>query len=417
MPTSCSTVVCLFGLFRKGTFGIMIWFLRFLFWTLPILLWDGIRLVGLVICLFPGFVRFAWYYSVKANRKSVRFGNGSCRQTLDVYSLDTPTQHGHSDSNDNQDLENGTAAHSPAYATRTSLIDAPVVLFFTGGAWLIGYKMWGALLARALNAAGIVVVIPDYRNYPWASVPAMVSDVEQALSWTLENIADYGGDPENIVVVGQSAGGHLVCTALLQRAMEIISEHSLSNSVPEELITTSDAEGRMETWSPTDFKGFISLSSPYNLQAMGRTFTKHGLDENLVDTIFGGERENFDPYHIVQECQRNEIKLTGRLPPIQICHGSFDNTVPHEGSEEFCRELKKVTDDQVTFTSYEGWSHTDAILEGPLDADHRFHCDLFHDVQEWTDSFNLTWPEQDSRIKYRLCPHLLVQAGRFCNPF
>jgi prenylcysteine alpha-carboxyl methylesterase len=389
----------------------MICVLRLLFWTLPILLWDGIRLVGLVICLFPGFVRMFWYYSVKANRKSVRFGKGSCRHTLDVYT----TANGNSDSDDNQAVDNnGTATHSPA--STTSLMAAPVVLFFTGGAWLIGYKMWGALLARALNASGIVVVVPDYRNYPWASVPDMVSDVEQALSWTLDNIADYGGDPEKIVVVGQSAGGHLVCTALLRRAMDIISEHSLSSIVPEEP-TTSDEEEHVETWSPTDFKGFISLSSPYNLQAMARTFTKHGLDENLIDRIFGGERENFDPYHIVQECQRNEIKLTGSLPPIQICHGSFDNTVPHEGSEEFCREIQQVTDDQVTFTSYEGWSHTDAILEGPLDADHRFHCDVFHDVQEWTDSFNLTWPEQDPSIKYRLCPHLLVQAGRFCNPF
>jgi hypothetical protein len=46
--------------------------------------WHPTR-IGLVICLFPGFVRIFWYYSVKANRKSVRFGKGSCRHTLDVY--------------------------------------------------------------------------------------------------------------------------------------------------------------------------------------------------------------------------------------------------------------------------------------------------------------------------------------------
>ena len=46
----------------------------------------------------------------------------------------------------------------------------PVVLYVTGGAWIIGYKAWGALLARALARAGVITVSPDYRNWPMVCV-------------------------------------------------------------------------------------------------------------------------------------------------------------------------------------------------------------------------------------------------------
>ena len=168
-----------------------------------------------------------------------------------------------------------------------------------------------------------------------------------------------------------------------------------------------------------DLKGFVSLSAPYSLTAMEKTFTRHGLDKHLVDHIFGGDRDSFDPHRIVLNYQRESFSLGDHLPPIRVYHGSLDKTVPHEGSEDFVRDLQNAVADgqEVTFASYEGWSHTDPILEGPMDADHRFHRDLFDSVKQWTDSSYMEWPEDDPLIMEPLCPHCLVQAGRFCNPF
>jgi prenylcysteine alpha-carboxyl methylesterase len=42
----------------------------------------------------------------------------------------------------------------------------PVLVFITGGAYIIGYKAWGALLARRLSEMGVLVVCLDYRNFP-----------------------------------------------------------------------------------------------------------------------------------------------------------------------------------------------------------------------------------------------------------
>ena len=67
----------------------------------------------------------------------------------------------------------------------------PVVLFLTGGAWIIGYKMWGTLLARTLVPFGIMVVIPDYRNYPVGTVVEMEHDVRTAIQWAFNHCGEY----------------------------------------------------------------------------------------------------------------------------------------------------------------------------------------------------------------------------------
>jgi prenylcysteine alpha-carboxyl methylesterase len=236
-------------------------------------------------------------------------------------------------------------------------------------------------------------------------------------------VADYGGDPDNIVVVGQSAGGHLATTALLRLAVEQSlgagrqqQNDEAAASDPEE--NGEDEETITAPLRATDFRGIISLSSPYCLTAMQQTFVKHGLDGALVDRIFGGERDAYDPYMIVQGCIANDTSLAEYLPPMRIYHGSRDKTVPPNGSVDFVRALEGAAV-PVQFHMYEGWSHTDPILEGPMDADHRFHRDVYTAVQEWTGL--LDWPEDsplDSpAVQRRLCPHAMIQLGRFFNPF
>ena len=427
----------------------------FVFWTIPILLWDGIRLIALVICLSPGFVRFAWYYYVSSHRQSIRFGKESCRQTLDVYHLKrrrtvqyhSPSTVGTTGFSAIDRFEDGVVAEE-SMTSRRGLLEsdndnsfgldlgaalAPVIVFYTGGAWMIGYKMWGALLARVLTATGIVVVIPDTRNYPWASVPGMVDDVNASLDWTVQHIHRFGGNPREIVVVGQSAGGHIAATALLKRAIDSCLDPDEGRNYGVNGMNGDVLDDGLVRWKPKDFKGFVSLSAPYNLNAMQQTFLHHGLGAGLVARIFGGEQDNYDPHKMVCNCARDGPSLKDVLPPIRIYHGSLDKTVPPEGSEEFYIGLRSATvaghggdeeegsrnQQRTTFLSYDGWSHTDPILEGPMDADNRFHYDLFEAVNEWTDDDgpHLAWPENDPIITNRLCPHILVNAGRYCNPF
>lgn len=87
---------------------------------------------------------------------------------------------------------------------------APVVIFLHGGGWIRGDKRIYQYVQRRLAKEGIVSVSANYRLSPEAVFPAFVKDGAQVVSWTRDNISKHGGDPENIYLMGHSAGAHTV---------------------------------------------------------------------------------------------------------------------------------------------------------------------------------------------------------------
>ena len=84
----------------------------------------------------------------------------------------------------------------------------PVVIFYYGGGWAHGTRGAYAFAARALASQGFVVVVPDYRKVPDVRFPAFVQDAAQAVRWTRDHVAEFGGDPNRIAVAGHSAGAY-----------------------------------------------------------------------------------------------------------------------------------------------------------------------------------------------------------------
>lgn len=379
--------------------------LRFIFQTLPLSFFQFFRLLLFVVCLAPGFARFSWYYFIVADRVSVPYGNESIRQRVDVYRTSIQTN--------NQTLLGGEFEESCS--------SAPVVIFCTGGGWMIGYKMWSALLARALTAAGIVVVTPDMRNFPMVYVPEMVEDIDLAIGWTRDNIAQYGGDPNNIVVIGQSAGGHVACMAIFRKIQRKLFREKamLESNAMSEPESGRKQQWMDKGWSASDLKGFSAISSPLSLgPPMKESFERIGFHDDLVHRMFGFQKEKYDPLLMLENLGSEDEKeqFAKELPPMSIYQGLEDKTVAHQVSEAFYRELHQIKSD-VSYVPYTNWSHTDPILEGPMDGDHRLHKDLFDDVNNWSTSPDLTWPVDDPRVHQKLCPHFLVQIARFLNPF
>ncbi|WP_267395295.1 MULTISPECIES: alpha/beta hydrolase [unclassified Sphingomonas] len=92
-----------------------------------------------------------------------------------------------------------------AAATAGSL---PVLIFFYGGGWVNGDRAAYAFAARAFAKAGFVVVVPDYRKVPGVRFPAFLQDGAQAVRWTRDHVARFGGDPRQIALAGHSAGAY-----------------------------------------------------------------------------------------------------------------------------------------------------------------------------------------------------------------
>jgi arylformamidase len=88
----------------------------------------------------------------------------------------------------------------------------PVVLYVHGGGWQNGTKNNVDYKNTAFNAQGFVFVSTNYRLATATSNkhPTQVQDLSRAIAWLRANIQSYGGDPENISLIGHSAGAHLV---------------------------------------------------------------------------------------------------------------------------------------------------------------------------------------------------------------
>ena len=91
------------------------------------------------------------------------------------------------------------------------LAKAPVLMFVHGGGWSIGDKRHAATdKARWANDEGWAFVTANYRLVPQATVEQQASDVASAIAWIRANAAKEGLDADRIVLMGHSAGAHLV---------------------------------------------------------------------------------------------------------------------------------------------------------------------------------------------------------------
>lgn len=81
----------------------------------------------------------------------------------------------------------------------------PVIIWFHGGGLTGGDKF----IPEQLMTGEYVVVSPEYRLLPNVTVDECIDDAAVATAWVIDNIADYGGDPDKIFVSGHSAGGYL----------------------------------------------------------------------------------------------------------------------------------------------------------------------------------------------------------------
>ena len=91
----------------------------------------------------------------------------------------------------------------------------PVVFWIHGGGWQAGDKTSVQLKPKIFVEKGFVFVSTNYRLLPTVEMGDIIRDIAKSMRWVHENIAQHGGDPRRILVMGHSAGAQLaaiVCT-------------------------------------------------------------------------------------------------------------------------------------------------------------------------------------------------------------
>jgi acetyl esterase len=92
----------------------------------------------------------------------------------------------------------------------------PTIAWFHGGGWVCGSVDHSDVTCRRLaTATGAVVVSVDYRRPPEARFPGPLEDCLAATRWCAEHAPELGGDPRQLVVGGDSAGGNLAAAVAL----------------------------------------------------------------------------------------------------------------------------------------------------------------------------------------------------------
>ncbi len=341
------------------------------------------KLAGLTvysIVLSPAFLRVAWTYATDENvTRGVCYG-GCGRNFLDLYfppgasaarrerrrrvTADPGEKDGArgarpsdeaSTSGAEKDGEGKEDAAAAADERR------PVVIFVTGGMWIIGYKAWGALLAQRLARRGVIVASLDYRNFPQGTVGDMIADVGKGVGWVLERLDALGGDTRRVVVVGQSAGAHIAATCLLRQIEWVTRADRLERAVP-------------NAWSPAAISRFIGISGVYapDDAALIEHFHRQGLYKNVFWSImeagFTGARAaealpRASPVSITRERDvRRNVRI---VPPVMLCHGDADTSAPPEQSKMFAHALRSIGI-SVDERYYPNKTHTDPFVTDPI---------------------------------------------------
>lgn len=91
--------------------------------------------------------------------------------------------------------------------------NAPVLLMVHGGAWMIGDKALPSTVGNKVAhwlPKGVIIVSANYRLSPAADPREQARDVARALAFAQGKAREWGGDPSRFVLMGHSAGAHLV---------------------------------------------------------------------------------------------------------------------------------------------------------------------------------------------------------------
>jgi acetyl esterase/lipase len=114
--------------------------------------------------------------------------------------------------------------HNPAQAK------VPAIIFFHGGGWQGGNLTQFRAACRHFAERGLVAVTAEYRMHPKGTPDfnesgesrkrVCITDAKSAIRWLKTKAAEFGIDPQKIIVGGGSAGGHLAVLATRQPGLD-----------------------------------------------------------------------------------------------------------------------------------------------------------------------------------------------------
>lgn len=208
--------------------------------------------------------------------------------------------------------------------------DLPVMVFVHGGGFVAGSTRSAMYDGSAFARDGVVLVTLNYRlgiagflDLPGAPANRGLLDVVAALRWVRENIAGFGGDPDNVTLFGQSAGatvvGGVLATAeaagLFRRAI-VQSGSGLGAFSTEQAARVTAAAAEVLGVEP-HVDAFAEISDERLVEAASKLA---GID--LQTATHGDPLIGLSPFSLVLDTQPAEAVAAGLAADVDLLIGT-----------------------------------------------------------------------------------------------
>ncbi len=251
--------------------------------------------------------------------------------------------------------------------------DAPLLLGMHGGGFVFGGSaldddMWVAIR----DALGVNVASIEYRKCPDYQWPAPVEDVFECACYLKEHADEYGFDPEQMSVIGFSAGANLAATACLKAKQMGIDLYKYQLLIYPFLDMVT---------SPAD-KGDEGSFEPEGLIAFNELYTKEADRSNVLASPVFATQEELEglPEAIVVLAEKDELQHEGakyiqmlKEAGVKVSHTLMKN-MPHAYFENgYIKDTKGRNLDDWTLKCLEDGSMKRACEE-TLEYIKRVYC-------------------------------------------
>jgi acetyl esterase/lipase len=198
--------------------------------------------------------------------------------------------------------------------------NVPVIVSFYGGGLTAGDKSAQAFVGQRFAAAGIATAVVNYRLSPKVSHPAHVQDAAASFAWVKRHIAEYGGNADQVFVIGHSAGAYLA--ALLATDERYLAAQGLTLG---------------------DIRGVVPVSAFYWVE-------KTGVAPDRDKRIWGTDRTAWvdaSPAH----------HLSARVPPMLLLYADGDDAWRRMQNTDAAAALTTAGARQVEIAMLPGRTH------------------------------------------------------------
>jgi len=227
------------------------------------------------------------------------------------------------------------------------------VIYAHGSGWRVGDKDLGTrTFFQRLAGQGHVILDIAYTLWPQADIPTMVTEVNQAVLWMKENGGAYGVNPERIVLMGGSAGGHLALLAAY-------TPNHPAFQPPADAGDTS-VRGVVAFYPAVDFLSIQSQAKEYLyssnslmdkavISMLARIFTfqtedpvwdynsvMESLEQYIAEMVGGDPDEILETYRLLSPIQH----VDPQCPATLLLQGRDDSVVLAEDVHRLQRELQ-----------------------------------------------------------------------------